>query len=303
MYIWQQKRVGLTLLELLVVIAILAILFGLTATAVQKVRAAAARAACGSNLRQLTLATHNHYSIHNSFPLGRLYIYKINGQPLVSLHSGLSWHSQLLPSLEYGSLWSKILDTHRIDPTGTTVYDHQENAIVPIGVFRCVSDGRQDGTNGYGLEWKLTNFLGVAGTSHQYRNGMMHDDLHIRIPDVEDGTSNTLLIGERPTGPNGMYGAWYAGWGAMHPHMSQMIPVRNQDWWFSSDAVDCPVQSAVFYPGRYDNACDSNHFWSLHPGGANFAYADGSVRFVSYSSSDILRSLATRAGGEIVTVP
>jgi prepilin-type processing-associated H-X9-DG protein len=49
--------------------------------------------------------------------------------------------------------------------------------------------------------------------------------------------------------------------------------------------------------------CDLFHFWSLHPGGANFAFADGSVRFLTYAADDVLPALATRAGGEAVTVP
>jgi prepilin-type processing-associated H-X9-DG protein len=49
--------------------------------------------------------------------------------------------------------------------------------------------------------------------------------------------------------------------------------------------------------------CDALHFWSLHSGGANFAFADGSVRFLRYSADDVMPALATRAGGEVVAIP
>jgi prepilin-type processing-associated H-X9-DG protein len=64
-------------------------------------------------------------------------------------------------------------------------------------------------------------------------------------------------------------------------------------------------------PGNYpfvaasgvNDPCGKFHFWSLHSGGANFAFADGSVRFLRYSANDIMPALATRAGGEVVAVP
>lgn len=58
----------------------------------------------------------------------------------------------------------------------------------------------------------------------------------------------------------------------------------------------------VFGPGRVDNPCDRYHFWSLHPGGANFLFADGSARWLSYSAQPLIVPLATRNGGETVSV-
>jgi prepilin-type processing-associated H-X9-DG protein len=67
-----------------------------------------------------------------------------------------------------------------------------------------------------------------------------------------------------------------------------------------------PICSAIplsFSYGRLNNPCDRLHLWSLHAGGANFAFADGSVRFLSYSADSIMPALATRAGGETVAIP
>lgn len=69
------------------------------------------------------------------------------------------------------------------------------------------------------------------------------------------------------------------------------------------DPDNCPAGPYHFGPGRATNRCDVLHFWSLHIGGANFLFADGSVRFLSYSADDVLPALATRSGGEAVTAP
>jgi len=68
-------------------------------------------------------------------------------------------------------------------------------------------------------------------------------------------------------------------------------------------APSCPTGPYQFQPGRLDHECDVFHFWSLHPGGANFAMCDGSVHFLSYSADKILPALATRAGNEAVELP
>ena len=83
----------------------------------------------------------------------------------------------------------------------------------------------------------------------------------------------------------------------------QLLPVSVA--WANDSYLgyDCPGNLGVFERGRYDDMCHHYHFWSLHPGGANFAFADGSVRFLSYSAASVLPALATRAGGETATIP
>jgi prepilin-type processing-associated H-X9-DG protein len=67
--------------------------------------------------------------------------------------------------------------------------------------------------------------------------------------------------------------------------------------------VGCPPGRSAYGPGQVSNQCDCLHFWSLHPGGANFAFADGSARFLAYSAGPVMPALSTRAGGEIVSIP
>jgi prepilin-type processing-associated H-X9-DG protein len=65
----------------------------------------------------------------------------------------------------------------------------------------------------------------------------------------------------------------------------------------------CPSNGYRFVPGRPGSQCDVYHFWSLHPGGANWLFADGSVRFLRYDADSVLPALATRAGGETASLP
>ena len=72
---------------------------------------------------------------------------------------------------------------------------------------------------------------------------------------------------------------------------------------YSLYAPNCAVGPYEFGPGHINNMCDTFHFWSLHSGGANFAFADGSVQFLSYEAKSVLPALSTRAGGEVVEIP
>jgi prepilin-type processing-associated H-X9-DG protein len=96
-------------------------------------------------------------------------------------------------------------------------------------------------------------------------------------------------------------GWWYAGTGQSDDgSAAAVMSVRERVvsiWGFG-----CLPGPYHFTPGRLDNQCDAFHFWSLHSGGANFLFADGSVRFPPYSADAVLPALATRAGGEVVAL-
>ncbi|MBY0232636.1 MAG: DUF1559 domain-containing protein [Gemmataceae bacterium] len=154
-----------------------------------------------------------------------------------------------------------------------------------------------------GIDYGLTAYVGVLGTEYLRKDGVLFADSRIRFEDIVDGTSNTLLVGERPTSANMAFGGWYAGTGQNFGTGSASMVLGVREYCFTPFAPDCPVGPYSFGPGRLDNTCDAFHFWSLHSGGAHFAFADGSVRFLSYGAKDILPALATRAGGESVEAP
>ncbi len=126
----------------------------------------------------------------------------------------------------------------------------------------------------------------------------------VRITDVTDGTSQSLYLGERPPPGRLFSGNWYT---LDLPDLTLPYAtglVYSGTLFVRSDVGFGPCKGPFrFGPGRVENPCDSRHFWSLHTGGANFAFVDGSVRFLPYSADSIMPALATRAGGEAVSLP
>jgi prepilin-type processing-associated H-X9-DG protein len=121
----------------------------------------------------------------------------------------------------------------------------------------------------------------------------MYADSNVRLTDITDGSSNTVMVGERPPSPN-LYWGWWS-WGPIDAAMG----VRNTAWVYA----DCLVPDHYRPPNGNGDWCDSHHYWSYHEGGANWLFADGSVRFLTYQANNILPALSTRAGGEVVAVP
>jgi prepilin-type processing-associated H-X9-DG protein len=129
--------------------------------------------------------------------------------------------------------------------------------------------------------------------------GVLGQTPGIRFADILDGMSQTLMVGERPPPQSLQAGRWYT---ATAPP-SVLFPGPDESMPIPSSALlgdICIPSSTGFGPGQLSSPCDRFHFWSLHPGGAHFLFADGSARFLGYSAANIMPALATRAGGEIV---
>jgi prepilin-type N-terminal cleavage/methylation domain-containing protein/prepilin-type processing-associated H-X9-DG protein len=301
-------RSGYTLVEVLVVIGILSVLIGITLPAVQEVRGVAARTSCQDRMRQIGIGFHNHHSIHNRFPA--------NGgswqSPLRTATPAqvLSWMVNLLPEMDEGILYQQAAAACRIEPMAHKIPPHTPAQSV-VRAYICPADQRltQPLTTPGGRTVAFTSFIGVAGSaigrgitllpdgSFRYAPGVFDSGQSASMAEIADGTSNTIAVAERPPPASLQAGEWYqSGW------MKEQFGGPNGTMYYFQPPVifDDPCPASLYGPGRLENPCDRNHFWSLHRGGANFLFADGSVRFIGHSARDIVPALSTRAAGEVV---
>jgi prepilin-type N-terminal cleavage/methylation domain-containing protein len=286
-----RRSLGFTLIELLVVIAIIAILLGLLVPAVQKVRDSAARTQCQNNLKQIGLALHSYHDTYKRFPAPRG-----NHTPTPLFTEFRGWMCDLLPYLEQRSLASRMYTT----PWYTGFFATYNT---PVHLYLCPSDPRDLASvpSGNGA---LTSYLCVTGSDNDVNlqingptNGIFNiSSRGIRITDIRDGTSNTLMVGERPPTANLQEGWWGAS------DYDTLLSTR-QLYGDLFGAGGC-VLPGLFSPGDLNGPCNGhgNHFWSFHDGGANWVLGDGSVRFLPYAASPMTIPLASRNGGEIVDI-
>jgi prepilin-type processing-associated H-X9-DG protein len=295
----------LTLVESVVVIAILALLLGLLIGGVQVARQAAARNECSNHLRQVGMSLHSYHDRFNQLPPGIVSPRLPPSAPQVFGKSAdpyplMTWQMRILPFIEQGVLWKAITDAYAKDPYLIANPPHWAKE-VPIPLLLCPADGdRPPGNIGSGSVPALTSYLGVSGINAKRIDGVFYLDSRTRFRDITDGLGNTVAVGERPPSQDRIYGRWHGGWGPWGD-VNTYLGVRELA--IGVYGPRCPEGPYPFQHGRLDDLCSVFHYWSFHSGGANFLFADGSVRFLAYTSAPVLPALATRAGGEVVTLP
>ncbi len=243
----EQSRAAFSLIELLVVIAIIAMLVGLLLPAIQKARESAARTQCQNNLKQLGLAMNAYHGVNNFFPPA------FSRNP-PQTQNNWGWSVFLLPYVEQQTLHEALTpDTVALSSNATT----QRN----VPVFLCPSDPTPV-ASAYVKGYARSNYV----VSEQVSDGGSQTS----ILTITDGTSETIMIGERD-----MQGQVAASWSGRD---SNALGVLSGVW---------PVIGRPTYPintrfaGGADTGCTRFAWSSLHPGGANFAFVDGSVHFLS----------------------
>jgi prepilin-type N-terminal cleavage/methylation domain-containing protein/prepilin-type processing-associated H-X9-DG protein len=293
-------RPAFTLVELLVVLAIVGVLVGLLLPAVQRVRDAGMRLKCANNLHQIGLAATQYHDVQGSFPPGSC---SASGPNKAYFLAG--WTTFLLPYLEQAALWNSTVAAYQQSRSPFRNPPHVGLATV-VPTFACPADPRSEQVQFAPRDqfWvALTCYLGVEGQDLYSQDGIFFRDSHVRIADITDGTSSTLLAGERPASADLQFGWWYAGAGQRFTGSTEMLlGVREQNVQ-PVTAGSCPPGTYSYAPGRIDNQCDLYHFWSPHAGGASFLFADGSAHFLTYDAAAVLPALASRAGDEAVSPP
>jgi prepilin-type processing-associated H-X9-DG protein len=287
------KRTAASLIELLVSITIMAVVMSLLLGAAQKALSVATRLICTNNLKQMALASHQRHDAVGSLPDSM--------QSILASQPYASWRVSLLPYLEQEVLFVQADRDYARDRFRITSHPTFSQL---VKVFACPADDRTATTwnvSDADLPVAVSSYLGVAGTVSDRKDGLIYFGSRVQLVHIADGTSNTLLIGERPASKDLRFGWWYAGVGLdfrggleHHAGVAELMPLRKYR--------DCNAGPHQFQQGSLQDHCSMYHFWSLHSGGANFAMADGSVRFIPYTANDLMHALATRSGGEVASL-
>jgi prepilin-type N-terminal cleavage/methylation domain-containing protein/prepilin-type processing-associated H-X9-DG protein len=318
----ESRHSAFTLIELLVVIAIIGVLVALLLPAVQKVREAAARTQCANNMKQLGLAMHNYEVATGSLPTG--------GKKVAGYLVG--WPGFILPYLEEDNRYRGAQQLHSrgfdgVNPWRTTAAWGRDPLFTsPIKTYVCPAselgplspDAWRDPIANPSVTWANAIWQGALhyranggsptqglheGTQSRHAwwtdSGVIYPTSQTRLTDIIDGSSNTLLAGETSSAVGRTLVS--RSWGGLQPWTWGYYYYGEEQ---GSLMID---HKAVTYPIGYTGSFFTNEtpFTSAHAsGGVNVLFCDGSVRFLVPSTNlTTLQMLATRNGGEVVTLP
>jgi len=335
-------RRAFTLVELLIVIGIIAILIALIVPAVQRVRAAAANVQCINNMKQIGLGLHQYHNTYGHFPSGGLPCWTFFILPYIEQENLYNDFLSGMGKANFNAHPDNFFEWSVKSGTAYADYDLLQACWrTTVATFQCPADPRENGgmlAEPPGLNVARTSYLGVAG---QKEATLLNDaDLEgedgvfpqpggtsysttplwtyhpvVRIQDITDGLSNTLMVGERPS-MNGQYPLVVPDigvetvavvvWGAAFYDIvgSRLWTIMRASYWDSdgwkAGGTKCPDLS-YFSPGDLTSFCHALHFWSFHPGGANWLLCDGSVRTMPYSAgTKLIPMMASINGGEVL---
>jgi prepilin-type N-terminal cleavage/methylation domain-containing protein/prepilin-type processing-associated H-X9-DG protein len=326
-----RRAPAFTLVELLVVIAIIAVLIGLLLPAVQKVREAAARMKCQSNIKQLAIACHAYHDVNGTLPAG--------GTVLGNVYTGDkgSWLFYIAPYFEQDAAYQTVINLaspNRLSDPDTSSVNGVIRTTQPK-ILICPSDGYSPRffTGGVGYSnyaasigpqqgrpypgcldpWtsqysNRPNDLGYAASGDIYGGALTKNirgmfgsrwGAKIKFNDVTDGLSNTILLGETISGEH-RYMRQLTGWAAGGGDLSQIcltiIPINTRTPDGPINPCNGPYGDAVMGNWAY-----SVGFKSLHSGGANFVMGDGSVKFITENiNMDTYQVLGCRNDGHVI---
>jgi prepilin-type N-terminal cleavage/methylation domain-containing protein/prepilin-type processing-associated H-X9-DG protein len=324
-----QVRQAFTLIELLVVIAIIAILIALLVPAVQKVREAAARTQCINNMKQMALAIHSYHDANKYYPPSALKSQIQDQSVSTRSHKAMYWSGLILPYIDQNPMWTGLQGFNAATnwTSGAFLIAQQ----TPLAVFRCPSTSDEGSYNEGGVTGRRPTSYGVVTTGrvgnpttptgfhngsgenhnhmddgsaggvefvingtdypqlvHNRFDGAFNQNAKRSFAAITDGTSNTACIGERFRIVVGTTNANPTGYFPIGANSAQN---RFSEFSGSLGVPLNGMSTSVHHPG----------FRSRHTGGVNFAMFDGTVRFFSESTNNLIRgALASRSGADQV---
>lgn len=316
------SRLAFTLVELLVVIAIIGILIGMLLPAVQQVREAARRTQCANNIRQLTLAAHNHESAFMYFP-----------SPAAGSLEGYSLISKTLPFVEQANLHSQIdFDQDLLQglPWNPSINPFYETLVSQrVSVLECPSENGDPMLEEAGAIWSGSNYFGNSGTAtgvlyvtSQPTDGVFWRGSRVGFGKLTDGSSNTAFFAETRFGLRGDSTSELSDAQTQMARVSGGAPgsitaedlvaqtptryegrragqwMRNLPYQGMINAFFAPnsPKPDVAFHGDFMSASRSNH-----PRGVNVSRCDGSVSFIAEGVNlDTWRNFFDRADGQVL---
>jgi prepilin-type N-terminal cleavage/methylation domain-containing protein/prepilin-type processing-associated H-X9-DG protein len=317
------RRRAFTLIELLVVIAIIAVLIALLLPAVQSAREAARRLQCTNNFKQIGIALHNYNGAMGAFPPG--YLSKMDPVTFDNDGPGWGWAAFSLAQMEQASLYNSINFV-----LGIEFPANQTARLTVLASFQCPSDAwRQDRftvvdstTTGTApgapiCDVASSNYVGSVGSGdpsslypwiidaddgppgRDNGNGLFYRNHSVNIALVRDGTSQTFAAGERSQNLS------RATWTGAVTNAAVPLVALQAEAGLDPEGGGALVLSHTgegHGPNSPSGLAHGDQYWSMHPGGANFLFIDGSVRFIKEQVGfAVFQALATKSGGEVLS--
>jgi prepilin-type N-terminal cleavage/methylation domain-containing protein/prepilin-type processing-associated H-X9-DG protein len=279
---------GFTLIELLVVIAIIGVLVALLLPAVQAAREAARRASCVNNLKQMGIALHNYHDANGVLPSGYTYVLGYGT-------GGFGWAAMILPQEEQAAIFNAI---NFCLPAWSS--QNVTACVQVLSVYQCPSDTTVRGfLQREGFNFARSSYVANFGPNDldlapEDRAGVFSRNSSTRFADISDGLSQTLAASERT---NAVFIIVVGS--ANHFDLETVWPGA-----IKQNPVDDHGHTALFQSAYTISSpfFDDRNVMSYHPGGTDYLFADGSVKFLKTSIAvGVYQGLGSRAGGEVIS--
>jgi prepilin-type N-terminal cleavage/methylation domain-containing protein/prepilin-type processing-associated H-X9-DG protein len=269
-----ERRIGFTLIELLVVIAIIGILIALLLPAVQKIREAAARTRCKNNLHQIGLAMHMYHDSYGKLPMGEL------SRAGLAPNPGWAWSIMILPYVEQGNwlnqMGADLATPRNVPAAGTPPLPSAANGLDQgRTVFLCPADGGGATNNAFTATVGGVTYAGYGKSNYVINRRVLgpgangDTPANMSLMQITDGTSNTILAGERDSVFNVSGTILRVGSTACYEgRPGYGINVRN--------SANPPNGTTAA-----NAASERFAFTSRHASGCNFLRCDGGVWFIT----------------------